>query len=125
MDNELQKQISKSGLTSCMNNTKWRELVSEITKDKNYNPSVNIKSVFDTESNRPFSPVWWEEVEHDGFDYIEWLEINPVKIEFIGRLVDPKKEDYSEFILAGLNKYFIPYEINNGIIRVYGYKATN
>ena len=121
-NDSLQKYIVEHQLSSWMNNTKWKELVSEITSRDDFDPSVNIKTLFDSENNRLFSPVWWEEVERDGFEIIEWLEINPKKTEHIGRLVEPKTEDFTEFIENGLKKHSIPYEINDGIFKVYGYK---
>ncbi len=118
----LDKYIIEHQLSSCMNNTKWRELVEEITKDQDYNPSVNIKTVFEKENNNSFSTVWWEEVESEGYNLIEFLEINPIKEEFVGRLVKPKTTDYTEFIESGLKKHSIPYEVNEGIFKIYGYK---
>lgn len=118
----LDKYIIEHQLSSCMNNTKWRELVEEITKDQDYNPSVNIKTVFEKENNNSFSTVWWEEVESEGYNLIEFLEINPIKEEFVGRLVKPKTTDYTKFIESGLKKHSIPYEVNEGIFKIYGYK---
>ncbi len=118
----LEKYIFENQLSSCMNNTKWTELILEITKNKNFIPSVNIKYLFDSENNGLYSPVWWEEVERDGFNLIEWLEINPIKTTHIGRLVKPKTEDFSDFIENGLKKHSIPFELNDGIFKVYGYR---
>jgi hypothetical protein len=121
-NDSLEKYIAENQLSSCMNNTKWKELISEITLRDDFNPPVNIKYVFDSENNGLFSPVWWEEVERDGFNLIEWLEINPIKSTHIGRLVKPKTEDFSEFIENGLKKHSIPFELNDGIYKVYGYR---
>jgi len=118
----LEKYITNNQLSSCMNNTKWKELISEITQREDFNPPVNIKYVFDLENNGLFSPVWWEEVEREGFNLIEWLEINPIKTIKVGRLVKPKMEDFTEFIESGLIKHSIPYEFSNGIFKIYGYR---
>lgn len=121
-NNYLNKYIINNQLSSCMNNTKWTKLISEITKKEDFNPSVNIKYVLSSENNGLFSPVWWEEVKREGFNLIEWLEINPIKTTHIGRLVKPKTEDFSKFIETGLKKHSIPFEVNDGIFKVYGYK---
>lgn len=123
MRNEaLEKYINENQLSSCMNNTKWKKLVSEITKRDDFIPEVKIKYVFDSENNGLFCAVWWDEVEQEGFNLIEWWEINPIKSTNIGRLVKPKTEDFTDFIECGLKKHSIPYELNNGIFKVYGYR---
>jgi len=121
-DDSLQQYIVKHQLSSWMNNTKWKELINEITSKEDFDPSVNIKTVFDKKNNGLFSPVWWNEVESDGFELIEWMEINPIKTEQIGRLVEPKNEDFSDFIENCLKMHSIPYEIKEGIFKIYGYK---
>jgi len=67
MDTRTLKYISENQLSSCMNNTKWKELVDEFTSIEGYEPLVNIKLIFDAGNNNTFSQVWWEEVERDGF----------------------------------------------------------
>lgn len=118
----IRKYIAEQQLTSNMNNTKWKELIKEITSDTEYDPRVNIKYLMDKDNNGKFSTVWWDEVEQYGFDSIEWIEINPIKEISIGRLVAPKTIDYSDFIKKRLDKQTIPYEIIDGIFKVYGYK---
>ena len=46
-DRLLDKYIDENQLRSCMNNTKWKELVEEIPKIQDFNPSVNINTVFE------------------------------------------------------------------------------
>jgi len=98
-----------------MINTKWRELVNVINSNDDFVPLVNIKLIREDSNNGKFSLVWWDEVESDGFRLIEWLDINPIKEEFVGRIVKPKLTDYSKFIENGLKKHTIPYEIDDEI----------
>jgi hypothetical protein len=121
MEKRTLKYISDNQLASCMNTTKWKELVHEITSNEAYEPLVNIKLIFEEENNNSFSPVWWNEVERDGFELIEWLQIQPFKTEKGVRLIDPKQIDYTEFIQKGLDKHAIQYEYENDIFTIYGY----
>ncbi|EMR01908.1 DUF6678 family protein [Cesiribacter andamanensis] len=121
---ELAAYIAQHQLVAVMNTTKWNELISELTADPAYEPRVRIKLLFDDENTGGFSPVWWHLVEEQGFEYIEWLEINPIKEEQLGRLVAPRKKDYTAFIQQGLDKHAIPYELSNGIFRITGYLRT-
>lgn len=108
-----------------MNNTKWKELVSAITSDPNYSPEVNIKYLFSEEVSNSYSSVWWDEVENEGFEIIEWIKIRSTKEEFQGRLVDPKTTDHTDFITKGLNAHNIPFEFENGIFTIHGYLRNN
>jgi hypothetical protein len=122
MEEEIFKYITNHQLSSCMNNTKWKELVSELTSIECYEPLVNIKLIFDNENNNDFSHVWWDEVERDGFELIEWIQIKPFKIEKVGRLIEPKKTDFTEFVKKALDKHNIPYNYGNEVFTVQGYK---
>lgn len=123
-EDEVFKYISDHQLDSIMNNTKWKKLVKEINADPNYRPSVNIKYIFDRENNGKFSPVWWEEVERDGYKLIEWIEINPIKEERIGALVPPKVTDHTDFVKSAIEKHGIPYEVNGKVFKIWGYRRT-
>ncbi|MFT5777649.1 MAG: hypothetical protein ACI837_000597 [Crocinitomicaceae bacterium] len=119
-DSKIDKYIQDHKLSSIMNNTKWKEMISAITSNSDYAPSVNIKTFFYPES-KGYNPVWWEEVERDGFEYIERVNINPISEEYLGRLVESQKTDHSEFIINALDGKNIPYKIYDGIISVSGY----
>ncbi len=122
MDKRTRNYIFENQLASCMNTTKWKKLVAEITANETYDPLVNIKLIFDIENNNSFSPVWWNEVERDGFELIEWIQIQPFKTEKGVRLISSTQIDYTEFIQKGLNKHNIPYEYDQGVFTIYGYK---
>jgi hypothetical protein len=123
-EKELAEFIHKNQLVSIMNDTKWRELILSITADDNFDPSVNIKYLDDNENNNLFSTVWWEEVESYGYKAIEWIKINPIKETYQGRLIENKKEDFSSLIQSALDKYNIPYELEEGVFCINGYLKT-
>lgn len=102
-----------------MNNTKWKELVNVLTNIEGYEIMVNIKLLGEA-TNDSFSPVWWDEVEKDGFNQIEWLKIQPISSEYNGRLVKPITKDYSNSIKMGLEKNNIPYIFSDGLFCIYG-----
>ena len=79
MDKFISDIISEKNLSSQMNNTKWKELVDSITSNSDFNPDVNIKFLFDQENNGKFCPVWWSEIERDGFERIEWIELELIR----------------------------------------------
>lgn len=122
MEENTLRYITEHQLSSCMNKTKWKELVSEITSIEYYEPLVNIKLIFDKENNNSFSPVWWNEVERDGFELIEWIQIKPFSIEKVGKLVELKKTDFTESVKKALDKHSIPYHYGDNVFTVYGYK---
>ncbi len=124
MEEPLAKYIQEQQLVSVMNNTKWKKLVSAITANPDFVPHVRLKYIFEEENKGGFTLVWWEEVEQEGFNNMEWLDINPVKEEFQGILISSKLTDYTVFIKEALEKNYIPYEIHNGIFRVKGYQRT-
>ena len=52
------------------------------------------------------------------FREVEWLEINPIVIEHIGRLVKPRQHNYLENIMAHLKSEGISHSIDEGMIRI-------
>lgn len=116
------KVIQSEQLTSLMNNTKWKKLINSLTSDSDFIPSVYIEYLFKTLNGSGYSPVWWNEVEQDGFEIIEWLDILPYKEIIRGKLVQNKRIDYSDFIKECLENNSINYERSEDKFRIYGYK---
>lgn len=125
MNLQTLEYIEKYNLTSCMNNTKWKEFISAINSIEGYEPQLNIKYMFEKESNSGFSSVWWEEIEQDGFEIIEWIRIKPFKEEYLGKLVSEQTpKNYSNQIKVALEKSNIYFEFDERIFIVYGYKKS-
>ncbi|MEM7163153.1 MAG: DUF6678 family protein [Bacteroidota bacterium] len=125
MEDSILKYVADKQLTSCMNKTKWKELISELSSIENYEPMVNIKLIFDQESNDQFSAVRWNEVERNGFELIEWIKINPIRVDIAGRLMDNQETDFTEALRNALDKHAIQYEYDRPIFTVYGYRRMN
>lgn len=49
---------------------------------------------------------------------VEWLEINPIVIEHIGRLVAPKRWNHSDAIVSFLQTEDVSFNIVDGMIRI-------
>ncbi len=105
-----------------MNNTKWKKFVLAINSIDGYEPQVNIKYVLDEENNRTFSPVWWEEIENEGFELIEWIQISAIKQEYQGKLIETQRTSYLNELIVVLDKNNINYDLESEIFTVYGYK---
>ena len=91
-----------------------------MTSNQEFYPKVRIKILQD-ELPTGFSHLDWEWVKFGNSRVIEWMEIDSVKREHVGRLVDGKEKDYSEWIRRRLNTNSIPFDESDGIFRVLGY----
>ena len=119
MNKKLIKVIAERQLVSVMNQTKWRELCQEFSKNNTLDPSVRYKLIYSDEIFG-FSPVWWNELLREA-SAIEWLDFNPIELEPRGRLVSPKETDISNEILTILKRHNVPYSMEQSYIRVWGY----
>ena len=124
MKEEILKYVTRHQLTSSMNNTKWREFQAAITSRMDFDPPVMIKDLLLPQPDPGFAPIWWTEFEQEGYAHIEWIKIWPFREEPRGRLIAPEVTDFSPFIKDALESHNIPYEYENKIFTVYGYKAT-
>ena len=52
------------------------------------------------------------------FRKVEWLEINPIIVEYIGRLVKPKQHNYTENINSFLQSQDIAYTVLDEVVRI-------
>jgi hypothetical protein len=52
------------------------------------------------------------------FREVEWLEINPIVVEHIGRLVKPKQHNYLENITSFLQSQGIAYAVVDEAVRI-------
>ena len=123
MNEVLLKIIDSRQLVSVMNKTKWKELCDSFSESIDFTPSVRYKCITSDEVTG-FSLVWWNEMFRESAAF-EWLDIDPVKRERRGRLVSDRETDYSDTVIGILKKYNIPYSIEEGCYRVWGYISKN
>jgi hypothetical protein len=115
------KFIFEKQLISIMNKTKWKELADEMTSNPDFNPTVRIKYLRDVAEPKGFCHLDWQSVKTEESRYIEWMEIDSVKRDYIGRLVPDKTSDFSNWTRKSLIKHAIPFEENGKIFLIKGY----
>lgn len=116
--------ILRHQLASVMNDTKWRELAEVMTSHAEFNPGIRTKYLLDDEP-LGFAHLDWEWIKRGEGRYIEWLDISPVRKDYVGRLVATKLVDFTEWVRASLTAHSIPFEEAEGIFRVRGYLRAN
>lgn len=126
--------VQQRNLCSYMNDTKWNELRWAMLNDMPFPPPYIMKTLFETEcyeeknfqEDTYFNGDWY-----DGFAYsesfkgnfsIEWIKVRPRMLKHRGRLIAPEVIDESAEFEDVLRKYNIPYEKQNDVYCIYGYK---
>lgn len=120
MNSEVLKYVNEHQLSSVMNKTKWCELEKALNGSEDFIPYVRYKLIYNENPNAGFTAVWWPELLEIA-ETIEWLEVDPFKREWLGRLVADRVTDFSDVVSAQLAQYSIPYSIENGMFRIWGY----
>lgn len=118
--------IRERNLTSCMNNTKWKEFIKAINEEMPVMIPCDYLTLFGT---GPFFTEGFDD-EHLGYKLkaIEWVRVKPkfYVSKYKGRLVEDDKElcDFEQEFLCLMDKYSIPYEYDseNEEYIIYGYK---
>lgn len=128
---EVSEIVSMKQLTQRMNDTKWLELQSAID-ELPFPPPYIVKCVTDKDDSSigklddvPDYLGDWSNYYEDGlppFFNIEWIKICPRYGKHKGHLVDKEILDETSQIAEILDKYFIPYERENNMFIIYGYK---
>jgi hypothetical protein len=128
--------IVQKGLSSVMNDTKWLKLQKAI--DSLPFPPPFSERLLTYTDDYPISPMVeglrtcygnchgnWSSFWEEGlapFFVIEWLKVKPRYAKYRGRLVADEIFDETEEFVALLKKLSIPYEEENGLFMIYGYK---
>lgn len=129
--------INQRGLTSYMNNTKWRNLVEAMNTKMPFKPFYDIKYLLeerDEESYYSFEGIinytgdWGDGCYYFKTDaeffHIEWIRIHPILHVYNRQNLSYDVIDACDELEYFLNKYKIHYEIEkNNTYLIYGYKA--
>ena len=121
-------EISRRGLGSHMNDTKWSELVAAIDTMP-FDPPYQRKDILDSEPQ----PVNFDkDVTYTGdyhdpqsiypFYSIEWIRIRPRTLNYVAALLPYKLQDCETQLLKSLDKIGQHYELRDESIWIYGYK---
>lgn len=130
MSERLAKVIQDRQLTSCMNDTKWKELFSTIEKSEDIKDlEIQYKTLWDEVAPEGYWCFYDdEELDYMKTSWIEWLKIRGhiEKTFWSGRLMEPKveKTDIHDKVEDMLKKYSIPYEydLEEDCYVIYGYR---
>ena len=136
---KINEIVSKKGMYSVMNNTKWKELKNGVATLP-FQPPFVMKCIDEEEQAQHefdedvcYTSDWGLYLENDlGGDMyavpyyaVEWIKVRPRYLQYWShRLIpDPKNiaEDATEQFVEILKKYNIPYEEDNGAFVIYGY----
>ena len=125
------EQIEERGLVSYMNTTKWKELQNAID-DLPFPPPYVLKDVCKDEANVPkfdedvsYWGLWSDEGLCWGHYFaIEWIKVRPRYTRHRGQLVEPEIIEITDEFVEILKKYNIPYEEENGVYTIYGYRGA-
>jgi len=118
--------VTEKNMYSIMNNTKWKELQNAI-KDLPFPPPYQMRYITDDSETIDFN----EDVRYLGdwtdepmfpFFHIEWIKVRPRYLKHRGNLIKDELIDETEKFVEILKKYSIPYEEENGVYVIYGYK---
>lgn len=119
MDKNLLKIINERQLVSVMNSSKWRKFIEAITSISDFEPLVRYRLITNAVIDG-FSLVWWDEILEIS-STIQWLEVDPKRYEKGGRLLPDTETDFSREIQETLNCTSVPYTIEKGLFRIWGY----
>lgn len=104
-ERRLATLLQQGELFPVLNDTKWVELIEEMQAAGDIHPEFRLKSVFAAQG---FVTAWdgeWHYHIHPVAE-IEWLEI---------------RCDFPAWLTNVLHKHTIPFSIEEGILRVWGY----
>lgn len=132
-DDKIRAEIGRRGLVSCMNNTKWREFVYAMENEMPFPPPYEYKTLFENGEYTDAADIDESRIGDYGddiglnwhdFKSIEWVKVKPRHYDNEGgRLYEKRKYHYAEKEFEELMKeYSIPYEEENGVYTIYGYK---
>lgn len=115
---KIRALVQKRGLGSVANYTKWNELISFFREKADWRPSYRYKSVSGYISG--WDVEWWCHLPFP-FSGVEWFDIGLHQKVYVGRLLDDKTIDHSDWILPKLNEIGFEYEVINDVVRIWGY----
>ena len=119
--------IRERGLTSYMNDTKWNELIGDISLIDDL--PIMYRTLFDDRDPDGYWTIKGDEyIHHMDKAMIEWFRIGCVirKKKAIGRLIEPKvlEQDVTDDIKAILDEHsiFNKYDPDEKAYTIYGYR---
>lgn len=128
---KILKIVEQRQLCSYMNDTKWSELRKAVLEEMPFSPPFTIKWVYDSanpdslQEDVYYLGDWQEALGHEDHVHgiaIEWMKVRPRYLKHQGKLMPPEVIDASEQFENILINHNIPYEVEEGVFCIYGYK---
>ncbi len=131
--------IQEKGYYSLMNSTKWQALKAGVSKLP-FQPPYVIKGIdeLETEYHKFDKDVFYTsdwglyldnylggDMYATPFFVVEWIKVRPRILKSQGRLIPNKVIDITEKFISILKECNIPFEEDNGVFIIYGYKLPN
>lgn len=122
----VKAELTKRGLGSLMNDTKWRELLAEINKQP-FPPPYQRKDLLQSEpAPASFdSDVWyhgdWDEGTHPLFS-VEWIRIRPRYLKHVANLLPKVTVSCETELEQALQSIGQAYEKKDDSIWIYAYR---
>lgn len=127
---EVRRAIEQRGLTSHMNDTKWRALCTAIAEKLPFPPCYQEKLVLEETPGPEIEAApygwgdWARTPEASMGIFIEWLKVAPRTRVHIGRLVAPRIDDCSAQFREILRDLRIPFREEDSFFFIYGHTES-
>jgi hypothetical protein len=128
---KVRRAIEERGLTSHMNDTKWRKLCEAVAEELPFPPPYQAKLlVSDGPEPAELEPSpshygdWAVTPESSMGVFIEWLRVAPRISVHVGGLMAPRVQDCSEALRHLLKRMNIPFNERDGFFIIYGHTAS-
>ena len=125
LKSEAFRAAQTKGLENCLSKEKWDILRQAMMNEMPFLPTYTAKFITDEE------PCTEEINWHEAYVYeglfngafaLEWVKIRPCTQKVRGKLIAPEIIDAGKELEDILKKYSIPYEEENGVYCIYGYR---
>ncbi len=127
---QVRSEISKRGLVSVMNDTKWAELQEAVRRELAFRPPYQLKVVLNPvphpehfEGDVDYLCEWSDEYLLPFYE-IEWLRVRPRFFRRRGRLATPEVQSVEPAFMEILRRYQIPHRYDRDTIWIYGYASS-
>ncbi|WP_421357984.1 DUF6678 family protein [Agrobacterium rosae] len=124
--------IAERGMTSHMNNTKWRTLCLAINEELPFPPPYQVKYVLkerpdpeEIETSPWYHGDWATTPEASLGIFIEWLKVAPRVTTPVGRLLPPHVDDCSDALRNLLRRLRVPFNEEDGFFLIYGHTSSS
>ncbi|MCR5020158.1 DUF6678 family protein [Ruminococcus sp.] len=125
LKSEAFRAAQTKGLENCLSKEKWDILRQAMMNEMPFQPPYTVKFITDdtpcTEEINWYEAYVYEGLFNGAFA-LEWVKIRPCTQKVRGKLIAPEIIDAGKELEDILKKYSIPYEEENGVYCIYGYR---